>query len=216
MKYYLDIVLLPDPETGLGFLWYKVYQQIHIMLAEHKVSDKDSAIALSFPKYGCKDFPLGDKLRLLAETQTKLENLNIIKWLERLDDYVSIKDINLVPSNITEYVYFKRKNFKSPEKLRKNIDARAAVIAKKNGFNEAEVKVRLLDSINKLDTESKLPFINLRSLSTDKTLKPVDREKFLLFIECQTAEKQSENKWLFNCYGLSRRNIETEVAVPWF
>jgi CRISPR-associated endonuclease Csy4 len=216
MKYYLDITLLPDAETNLGFLWYKVYQQIHIMLVEHKVSEKDSAIALSFPKYGCKEFPLGDKLRLFAETKIQLENLKIMNWLNRLNDYVHIKAIKSVPDNITEHVYFKRKNFKSPEKLRQKIDSRAMAIAKKNGFDVDEVKRRLLASIDNLDTESKLPFINLRSLSTDKGVNPVDREKFLLFIECQKADKQSENKLLFNCYGLSRRNTDTEVTVPWF
>ena len=184
MNYYLDITLLPDAEANLGFLWHKVYQQIHLMLVENKVSEKDSAIGLSFPKYGSKDFPLGDKLRLFAKSEQELTNLNINQWLGRLADYVHIKALKAVPSDVNEFVYFKRKQFKSPDKLRKNVDLRAAAIATKNGFDIAEVKTRLLASIDNLELQSTLPFINLRSLSTDKALSPAEHKKFLLFIEC--------------------------------
>lgn len=51
MDYYQDITLLPDAEVNLGFLWQKVFQQVHIALVEHKVADNRSAIALSIPKY---------------------------------------------------------------------------------------------------------------------------------------------------------------------
>ncbi|MBL1422430.1 MAG: type I-F CRISPR-associated endoribonuclease Cas6/Csy4, partial [Alphaproteobacteria bacterium] len=44
MKYYLDITILPDEEANLGFLWHKVYQQIHIALVENKIADNQSAI----------------------------------------------------------------------------------------------------------------------------------------------------------------------------
>lgn len=218
MNYYLDITLLPDAEANLGFLWHKVYQQIHLALVEHKVSDHDSAIALSFPKYklASKEFPLGDKLRLFAQTQVELSNLNVAQWLVRFDDYMHIKPIKVVPSDVNEYVYFKRKNFKSPDKLRRNVDSRAAAIATKNGFDVTEVKKRLLASIDNLDKQSKLPFINLSSLSTDKFLSLEERCKFLLFIECEKTTAPSDNPWLFTCHGLSRRSDESQSAVPWF
>lgn len=218
MNYYLDITLLPDAEANLGFLWHKVYQQIHLLLVEHKVSEHDSAIALSFPKYklASKEFPLGDKLRLFAQTQVELSNLNVAKWLLRFDDYVHIKNIKAVPSDVNEYAYFKRKNFKSPDKLRKNVDSRAAAIAIKNGFDVKEVRKRLLASIDSLEKQSKLPFINLSSLSTDKLLSPEDRCKFLLLIECEKTTESDANPWLFTCHGLSRRADESQSAVPWF
>ncbi|GIU22455.1 hypothetical protein TUM4637_04060 [Shewanella hafniensis] len=222
MKYYLDITLLPDAEANLGFLWHKVFQQIHLLLVEHKVSKDDSAIALSFPQYDAnkphsqKAFPLGDKLRLLAETEQQLVKLNIALCLARFSDYVHIKAIKAVPSNVTEYAYFTRRHVKSPDKLRKNIDARAAVIAQKNGFDISEVKTRLLASIDKLQTQSRLPFIHLRSLSTDKAVNPEDRKKFLLFIECRKVTEPSSNNSRFTCYGLSRRSPTEQVAIPWF
>lgn len=222
MKYYLDITFLPDAEANLGFLWHKVYQQIHLMLVEHKISAEHSAIGLSFPKYDAKafstnkKFPLGDKLRLLSGSEQQLADLKVGQWLARLADYVHIKAIKAVPDNVSEYAYFTRRHFKSPDKLRSNIDARAIAIAQKNGFDINEVKTRLLASIANLDTQSKLPFINLRSLSTDKDVNPADHKRFLLFIECEKVTEPSQNNWLFNCYGLSRRGQTEQAAVPWF
>ena len=71
MKYYIDITLLPDAEANLGFLWQKVYQQIHLALAENKIGKNQSEIALSFPEYGNKAYPLGDKLRLLSQSEAQ-------------------------------------------------------------------------------------------------------------------------------------------------
>ncbi|CAM4130684.1 type I-F CRISPR-associated endoribonuclease Cas6/Csy4 [Pseudoalteromonas byunsanensis] len=216
MNYYLDITLLPDAEANLGFLWHKVYQQIHLLLVEHKVSEQDSAIAVSFPLYGDKPFPLGNKLRLLAESEQQLVDLKVEQWLLRLSDYVHIKAIKAVPSNITQYAYFKRWRFKNPDKLRQEVDSRAQAIATKNGFAVEEVKSRLLQAIDNFKQHSKLPFINLRSLSTDSVLSPAERRKFLLFIECQKTSKPSDNIPLLTCYGLSRRSEAQQVAVPWF
>ena len=86
MKYYLDITLLPDAEANLGFLWQKVYQQVHLALVENKIAENESAIGISFPKYKESDFPLGDKLRLFSETQEQFKQLELKKWFNRLTD----------------------------------------------------------------------------------------------------------------------------------
>ncbi len=59
MNYYQDLTLLSDLNISLGFLWHKVYQQVHIALVEQKVDDQHSAMAVGFPEYGCQKFPLG-------------------------------------------------------------------------------------------------------------------------------------------------------------
>ena len=51
MNYYVELQLLPDDEINIGFLWQKVYQQVHIALVENKVAENESAIAVSFPRY---------------------------------------------------------------------------------------------------------------------------------------------------------------------
>ncbi len=195
MKYYLDITLLPDTEISLGFIWQKVYQQIHIALAENKIAKNESAIAISFPKYGDKAFPLGDKLRLLAEEQSQLEQLNVGKWLDRLTDYAHITLIKSVPLEVNEYAYFKRKQFDTNIKRL----ARRRVKRKGETFEQA---MQHFEGFN--DEESKLPFINMKSLSGNN--------QFRLFFERKIVETP-EVGW-FNCYGLSHR--EKQATIPWF
>jgi CRISPR-associated endonuclease Csy4 len=216
MKYYLDLTLLPDAEVNLGFIWQKVYQQIHLMLVENKVGDHDSAIAVSFPHYGDKVYPLGNKLRLLGQTQDALNDLNVGNWLARLEDYVHIKAIKPVPDNVEQFVFFKRKQFKSPDKLRANLEENAKKLAEKNNFDVEEVKQRLSAALDNFDTESQLPFINMSSLSTDKNNTIGQQTNFKLFIEKQLAENKSNTTELFTCYGLSRRDEDKKVAIPWF
>lgn len=218
MKHYMDITLIPDGESKLGFIWQKVYQQIHLMLVENKVSEHDSAIAVSFPHYGDKTFPLGNKLRLFGQTQDALNDLNVSRWLARLEDYVHIKAIKPVPGSVNQFVYFKRKQFKSPHKLLAGVDEQAKKLAAKNDFDVEEVKKRLLVSLAKFDTKSNLPFINMSSLSTDKNngIEQPATANFKLFIEKEITDGNARNSELFTCYGLSRREDERKMAVPWF
>ncbi|WP_086981314.1 type I-F CRISPR-associated endoribonuclease Cas6/Csy4 [Vibrio aphrogenes] len=217
MKYYLDITLLPDTEINLGFLWFKVYQQIHLMLVENKIGEKDSAIGISFPQYGLnKGFPLGDKLRLLARSEQELTKVDVVRWLSRLEDYVHIKNIKPVPEKVEKFVYFKRWQHKSPEKLRLNVAKRAEYLSNKHGLDFEETKNNLLKSIENYEEKSALPYINLTSLSTDKMVAHEQRKNFKLFIEKQVVDKPSENSKQFTCYGLSRRSVEDGMTVPWF
>ena len=41
MKHYIEITLLPDAEVGLGFIWQKMYQQIHLALVEVKDANEN-------------------------------------------------------------------------------------------------------------------------------------------------------------------------------
>ena len=193
MKYYLDITLLPDTEITLGFIWHKVYQQIHIALAENKVADNESAIALSLPNYGDHKFPLGNKLRLLAETEQVLDTLAINTWLKRFTDHTHITSIKSVPESVNEYACFSRKQVKT------NFSRLARRRAKRHNetFEQA-----LQHYVSFEDEKTKLPFINIKSLSKG--------EQFRLFIERKVSEQAEKGK--FNCYGLSKE----QATVPWF
>nr|WP_051488346.1 type I-F CRISPR-associated endoribonuclease Cas6/Csy4 [Salinivibrio socompensis] len=103
MNYYQEVTLLPDVEIAVGFLWHKVFQQVHIALAENKVGPNQSAIAVGFPDYRQGDFPLGYRLRLFAQTEAAFEQLNIQRWLSRLTDYVHIKAVKPVPEGVQDY-----------------------------------------------------------------------------------------------------------------
>ena len=190
MKYYLDITLLPDTEISLGFLWQKVYQQIHIGLADNKIAENQSVIAVSFPKYGDKAFPLGDKLRLLAEQQSQLEQLDVAKWLNRLTDYTHATSIKSVPSSVNKYACFKRKPVKS--ELRKSESLA-------NHLKKPVDEIIEFRKSNGLEKKCKLPFIHMESQKQTETGK---KNKFRLFIAQELSGSPVEG--VFDCYGLSK------------
>ncbi len=59
MKHYIDIILLPDPEIPLYFLWEKVYQQLHLALVEIKEPDNKVKVGVAFPQYDEQQHQLG-------------------------------------------------------------------------------------------------------------------------------------------------------------
>jgi len=212
MKSYIEITLLPDADIALGFLWEKVYQQVHLALAENKVSKYESAIAVSFPKYRDKSFPLGDKLRLFAQTAGQLQQLDIGKWLNRLTDYTHHTSIKAVPSNVNAFVCFKRKQFKSSSKIEADIERRALYLSQKGNRPIEDVRTDL--AAQKYDGKYDLPFVYMTSLSTSEATVPSSRNKFRLFIEKEDVEKAQAGS--FTCYGLSSRQQDKQATVPWF
>ncbi len=186
MNFYLDITLLPNVEANLGFLWQKVYGQLHLALVEQQTANGNSAIAASFPEYGNKDFPLGSKLRLFALTQSQLQQLDMAKWLNRLTDYSHCASIKEVPESASTFVRFKRVQFDT------NVERLARRRAKRKGeyFEQA---LKHFNNNNFKAQESKLPFVNMTSLSK--------KERFRLFIEKEGVEQEEFGG--LTCYGLS-------------
>ncbi len=191
MKYYQDITLIPDAEANLGFIWYKLFQQIHIGLADNKQPDGTSAIAVSFPEYQKIKHPMGNRLRLLAETEQQIKQFDVDKWLARLRDYSHVKPIRPVPDNLKQYACFKRKQAKSPEK--KAIDL---ALYLQKPLDEV-IKYR---KQNNLFNQCKLPFIHMESQSGTK--KQGEKNRFRLFIEKTVFDSPVSGS--FDCYGLSK------------
>jgi len=192
MKYYLDITLLPDADVNLGFLWQKVYQQVHLALVENKTINNSSMVAVSFPNNADKSFPLGNKLRFLATNEVQLQELDITKWLSRLSDYVHISSMKAVPDTVSKFVCFSRKHVKSSNER----------LARRRAKRHSETLTQALAYYaNFEEKSSELPFVHLQSLSK--------KETFKLFIEKQYVDKAVVGS--FNCYGLSKT-----ATVPWF
>ena len=212
MNYYQEITLLPDVEISLGFLWKNVFQQVHIALVEHKIAENQSAVAVGFPDYRNAKFPLGNKLRLFAKDQASLEKLAIDKWLTRLEDYVHIKGIKPVPDLVT-YVSFVRKQVKSPERVERDMQQKAALWSAKSGKPVAECLTDLEKS--KPTALCSLPFIYLHSQQT-KQRSPEKNSKFPLFIDMH--EQNAAQEGLFDCYGLSAKANDKNIfaTVPCF
>ncbi|WP_351077132.1 type I-F CRISPR-associated endoribonuclease Cas6/Csy4 [Shewanella sp. CAL98-MNA-CIBAN-0140] len=212
MKYYLDITLLPEADITLGFIWQKVYQQVHIALVDNKVGGNESAIAVSFPRYGEHAFLLGNQLRLLANEESQLTKLNIAKWLNRLEDYVHIKSIKPVPAEVT-YTAFVRQHVKGEARIEKDMLSKAKRWAEKSGQPIDTCLAELEKS--KPKAVNSLPFIWLESQET-KQRNLLDSRKFPLFIK--KVGLLAQQTGVLNCYGLSENhnNEEKLVSIPQF
>ena len=195
MNYYVDIKLLIDTEISLGFLWKKLYAQVHLALVEVRDEKNLVSIGLGFPKYSNDRF-LGDTLRIFAPTKEALETLDLNRWIARLLDYLIVSEIKEVPTNINKYVSFGRQQFKT------NRETLARRQAKRKGISYEEA----LKNYENFDEEEKkkknrLPYINVKSLSSDREMK--------VFIK--KSEPKEREDGLFSTYGLSNKS-----TVPWF
>lgn len=212
MNYYQEITLLPELEIPLSDIWQNVFQQVHIALVEHKVAENQSTIAVSFPDYGQRGFPLGNKLRLFAKEQAQLESLDINKWLARLADYSHVKAIKPVPDEVT-WVSFARQHVKSPERIEREMQEKAERWSYKSGrpLNECLLELEKTKPLSK----SNLPFVYLHSQQT-KQRSPTNNSKFPLFIK--KLEVNEPLQGLFDCYGLSsKKNKQDRIGcVPHF
>ena len=192
MAYYQEIALHHRARIGLYDFWQKLYQQIHFALVENKKQKNVSKIGISFPEYNAEEFLLGTKLRLFADDEQSLLAIQSEKWLNRLSEYVHVKQIAPVPEILGGYACFRQVKMKgSKEKL-------ARRRAKRHGetFEQA-----LAHFDNYKEQHTKLPYINMNSQSNG--------QHFRLFIEKQIQKQQQ--KGYFSCYGLSNTS-----TVPLF
>lgn len=207
MKHYIDITFLPDAEANLGFLWQKVFQQVHIALADNKVGENESAVALAIVNYGDKDFPLGNKLRLFSNNEDQLIKLNLGKWLSRLTDYCHVSSLKSVPANVSQFACFSQKRIKGEGRIESQLLRKAKHISDKFNVNYDKCLEELKAKSHYV--RSPLPFIYVESQETKKRFGNDGQSTFPLFIERELCGQAVGGK--FDCYGLSK-----SATVPWF
>lgn len=199
MKHYLDITLLPSDDIGVHFLWSKVMMQIHLALVEIQDSNKKVPVAVSFPNYkepaNNELGHIGNKLRLFALDKADLERLNIQKWLSRLEDYVHIKNIADVPSEVKSFENFNRRQKSgSPDKhIRRRMKRHNETLEQASQYF-SDYKMKAADKA--------LPFIKMKSLTSDN--------EFNMSIKRKAIE-QNATPVMFNTYGFSSNS-----ALPKF
>lgn len=208
MNFYQDLTLIDNSEVNLGYIWQKVYQQVHIALVENGYSNPDTAfksskIAVSFPAYADEGFPLGNKLRVLAPELELLNRLDIESWLSRLRDYVHISPIKDVPRSV-KFICFRQKRVKGEKRLEHSLHKKAAHISERFG-EDLESTLKELKKRYTFHKEE-LPYIHVES-QTNKT--DGRNSRFKLFIE--KVELKEPQYGTFDCYGLSKT-----ATVPWF
>jgi len=200
MKHYIDITLLPSDDIGINFLWSKIMMQVHLALVEIQDSNKQVPVAVSFPNYkepaaNNKSGFIGNKLRLFSVDKADLERLNIEQWLNRLEDYVHIKNIADVPSEVKLFESFNRRQKSgSPDKhIRRRMKR----------HNETLEQASQYFSGYKMNAADKaLPFIKMKSLTSDN--------EFNMSISRKEVEPNTTTA-MFNTYGFSR-----DSALPKF
>ncbi len=184
MKFYQEISLLPNADISVYFIWQKLYQQIHLALADNKEAANRSSIGVSFPEYNADQFSLGTKLRIFAGNEELLKKAQFEKWLVRLSDYAHVSPIKEVPEDVAGHACFRH------VKLKGNKEKLARRRAKRKGET---LQQALAHFDGYQEQHSKLPYINMTSQT--------NVQRFRLFIE--KIEKEQPQTGTFSCYGLS-------------
>ncbi len=194
MNYFIEIELLSDGDIPVNFLWEKIYPQIHLALVEIR-KDGKSNVGVSFPKYDAEKFQLGNVIRFFAKTRVELENLRLKNSCSRLLDYLRISTIEEVPLDVLGYCYFSRHRVKTKSSLTRLIRRKA----KRENMSYEDA---LSFYSGKEKGTSRLPFVRIRSQSTNSSPYPLLIEK---------VEASGLHDGAFSTYGLS-----SSSSVPLF
>ena len=193
MKCFIELTLLPNPEIPLYFLWEKAHQQLHLALVAIQDEKGQSPVGVSFPEYDAEKHQLGSKLRLFAETETQLEQLNLQQGFSRLSDYVHLTGIRPIPDKVHGHALFKRVQPKSS-------NARLARrLAKRKGISAEQA---LLTLNKRSESFSNAPYVRIKSLSSGKQYR-------LMIARLETEPTPQASG--FSTYGLS-----SQRSVPLF
>lgn len=185
--HYVDLTVIPDPETSSPQLMGALYDKLHRALAQRRID----SIGASFPRYSTTPRSLGNILRLHG-TETSLHTFLTDDWLRGMRDHVRIASITATPDNAA-YRTIQRKQFKtSVERLRRRR-------MRRKQETEDQVTQAIPASIERVPH---LPYIHLHSLSTG--------QPFALFIAMGPLHAES-TPGIFNTYGLSN-----STTIPWF
>lgn len=184
MNHYVDIRITPNAEFSDDMLMNELFFRLHKVLTSHGRGE----IGISFPNF---NKTLGDILRLHG-ARISLQRLMSTQWTDRMIDYIKVSGMNHIPEIVNYRVVKRIQTKSSPERLmRRSI--------RKGWITEEEAALKIREKSSKQLT---LPFIQLKSLSTQQT--------FRLFVEHGPILIESVIG-TFNAYGLS-----SNATVPWF
>lgn len=185
--HYIDVTVVPDPESGTPQLLGALYNRLHLALVQQGMD----SIGVSFPGYSMAPRSLGSKLRLHG-TDASLRKLFSIDWLKGMRDHVRMTDVAPAPANAPHRAV-QRKQFKtSVERLRRRR-------MKRKGETVEQVQAAIPSSVERTPN---LPYVHIRSRST--------AQPFCLFIALGPLGPAAVPGH-FNRYGLGN-----PATVPWF
>lgn len=186
-SHYVDIRVVPDPETTVPQLMGALYGRLHLALVENK----PNPVGVSFPGYSRNPKGVGAVLRLHGN-EADLLGLMQQDWLKGMRDHVRLTDIQPAPVN-AQYRTVSRKQFKtSADRLR-----RRRMRRKGETVEEAQAAIP-----RTVERKPDLPYIHVKSHST--------KQSFCLFVALG-SKREAPSEGAFNSYGFSN-----EVTIPWF
>jgi CRISPR-associated endonuclease Csy4 len=187
MDHYLDLTLLPDPETAPAHLLAALFGKLHMAL----VAQPSGHIGISFPAVQPDRQWLGDCLRLHG-SHADLTTVMAAPWLAGVRDHVQATAVLAVPPQVVYRTVSRVQAKSNPDRLRRRQ-------MRRHGIDATEALARVPDTAaEQLD----LPYIHLRSHST--------AQPFRLFIR-HGALQAHANPGPFGTYGLS-----PTTTIPWF
>ena len=185
--HYIDLNVVPDPESGPPALLGALYGRLHLTLVQQQLDN----IGVSFPGYSVMPRSLGTTLRLHG-SEASLQQLLDADWLKGMRDHVRMTDIAPAPADAPHRTV-QRKQFKT------NADRLRRRRMKRKGETAAQAQAAIPATVERTPT---LPYVHVRSRSTG--------QPFCLFIALgppgRTAVSGS-----FSRYGLGG-----PTTVPWF
>jgi len=185
--HYVDLAIVPTPETSAPQLMSALYERLHLALVRNRMDD----IGVSFPHYSVVPKTLGHVLRIHG-TESALCALMATNWLKGVRDHLHMTAIMATPHDASHRI-IKRKQFKtSVERLRRRRMRRKT---------ESEERAAQMIPAS-VERTPNLPYVHIHSHSTG--------QKFCLYIAMAPVQGHSISGQ-FNAYGLS-----THTTVPWF
>ena len=97
--HYIDLKVVPDPESGPTQLLGALYDNLHLAL----VQQRRDTIGISFPDYSLSPRTLGTTLRLHG-SQADLQQLMATDWLKGMRDHVRTKEIAASPTDAPQAI----------------------------------------------------------------------------------------------------------------
>ena len=186
-SHYIDIALLPDPETTAAQVLGILYGRLHLALVEQG----NGRIGVSFPRYSTAPRSVGNLLRLHGDANA-LTALMARDWLKGARDHVRLSGILPVPAHARHRTVRRRQFKTSVERLRRRR-------MKRKGETQQQVEAAIPSTVER---RPDLPFVHLRSISTG--------QPFHLFIVLG-ALQDVPTEGTFTTYGLA-----STATIPWF
>lgn len=186
-SHYIDLRVVPDPETSAAQLLGALFNRLHLALVQQRLG----SLGASFPGYSQNPRTLGNVLRLHAG-ETVLRDFMQSDWLKGLRDHVRMTEVAAVPVGALHRTVQRRQFKTNVGRLR-----RRRMRRKDESFEQASSAIP-----ESVERRPNLPYLHLRSQSTGQS--------FCLFVVLGSPSPDPSSG-TFNAYGFSN-----DATIPWF